>query len=492
MDLNLQSLNAALCRRSLAEFVDQSWEVIEPSTPLIWNWHLDAICEHVQALLTGKIEKNNLVINVPPGSMKSRIVSVCAPAWMWTWKPTWRAIFASASGTVAMRDAMFCRALVDSRWYRDTFKPKWGFKYDQRGREIYYNTAGGYRRATTTGARITGERADATFIDDPLDASEANSEAARLNSIEWHDQAFSNRLNSLITGTRCLIMQRLHDQDLSGHVLATGQWEHLEIPQEFEPSRRKTTSIGWTDPRTDEGALMFALRFPEKVLVGERTRLGTRGYNGQHQQRPVPLEGGIIKRAWLKYYAGDPLTMTFDQVIQSWDFTFKDTNDSDYVVGQVWGRIGAMFYLLDQVRDKMAFPASIASIRALSAKWPKAYLKLVEDKANGPAVISTLRQEIHGLVAFEPLGTKDARAHSVSPTFESGNVLLPQSAPWLSDWVEEIVGFSGEGSTVHDDQVDAMTAALNRLRRFPSGVQDFYGEAAQPKQISEEKQNANG
>lgn len=496
MELTRRDLVASICRDSLAEFTKRSWSVLEPNTPLVWNWHLQALCDHVQALLQHRIPKNNLVVNVPPGSAKSRVVSVNAPAWTWTWNPTWRGIFASASGTVSTRDAKYCSDLVDSDWYKELFGVR---LYRQRGTELFYNTAGGFRRATTTGARITGERGDGTFIDDPLDAAEANSEAARLSSIAWHDQAFSNRLNSLVTGTRCLIMQRLHDQDLSGHVLATGQWEHLEIPQEFEPQRRKTTCLGWTDPRTVEGELMFPARFPEEVLKAERVRLGTRGYHGQHQQRPAPLEGGIIKRKWLKYYGWNPLEALakFEQIIQSWDLTFKETSDSDFVVGQVWGRIGGDFYLLDQVRDRMDFPATIAAIRAFVAKWPRAYLKLVEDKANGPAVIATLKHEIHGLVAYEPIGSKDARAHSAAPTFEAGNVYIPEpsspwlSKPWVNDYVEELVAFSGEGSTVHDDQIDATTAAIHRLRQFPTGLMDYYREAAEAAAPQKEGQHAN-
>jgi predicted phage terminase large subunit-like protein len=482
MDSYLVELEAELCRKSLAEFVKRSWSVIEPTTELVWNWHLDAICEHVQALLEGRIEKKNLVINVPPGSMKSRIVSVCAPCWMWTRRPAWKAIFASGSLEVALRDAMFCRILIDSQWYRDTFKPKWKISTNRKGLDSYYNTERGSRRAVTTGASITGERADALFIDDPIDAKKAYSDAERLSSITWYDQAFSSRLNDMSTGTRCLIMQRLHEEDLTGHLLKSNQWEHLMIPAEFEQKRRSTTCLNWTDPRTEEGDCFFPQRYTKRVLAEALYTLGSRGFSGQFQQRPTPLEGGIIKRKWLRYYGADPQTMKFEQLIQSWDFTFKDTDGSDYVVGQVWGRIGCEMYLCDQIRAKMDFPASIAAIRALTAKWPKAYLKLVEDKANGPAVISTLKKEISGLVAYEPLGSKDARAHSVSPSFEAGNVLLPESAPWLSDYVEELVAFSGEGSTVHDDQIDATTAAVNRLTRFPSGLQDFYGEAAQPKQ----------
>lgn len=473
-------LEASICRDSLAEFFKRAWPILEPNVQLKWNWHLQAICDHVQALLQHRIAKNKLIVNVPPRSAKSTIVSVCAHTWVWTWNPTWRAIFASGNEKVLNRDSLLSRKVMASDWYRNTFKPSWTFSRRQDGVELYANTAGGSRRSVTTGARITGEGGEATFIDDPIDAQYANSEAHRLACLEWHDQAYSTRLNDPATGTCCLIMQRLHDQDLSGHLLATGLWEHLEIPQEFEPQRRKTTCLGWTDPRTVEGELMFPERFPEHWLAAQRIGLGTRGYAGQHQQRPTPLEGGIIKRAWLKYYSTDPLELvkSMDQALQSWDFTFKETDGSDYVVGQVWGRKGANKYLLDQVRAKMEFPAMLAAVRALSKKWPRAYAKLVEDKANGPAVISSLKDELSGLIPVEPQGSKDARLHSCSPEYEAGNVFLPENAPWLNDHVEELVAFSGEGSTVHDDQIDASTQALIRFRQHPTGLDDFYAEAA--------------
>jgi predicted phage terminase large subunit-like protein len=474
-DYKLQ-LEASICRDSLAKFFRRSWHVLEPNTPLVWNWHLQAICDHVQALLEHRLSKNNLIINVPPGSSKSRIVSVCVPAWMWTKNPHWRAIFASASGNVSTRDAKYTRDLVTSDWYVKRFCKGWRIPNSQRGTEIFYNTKGGYRRATTTGAGITGERADATFIDDPIDAANADSAVLRMSSIQWHDQAFSSRLNNLVTGTRCLIMQRLHEQDLSGHLLATGLWEHLMIPTEFEEARRCTTSLPWTDPRIVEGELMDKVRVPPAERDRQKLILRARGYAGQHQQRPAAPEGGIIKRTWLKYYGFDPRATKWDQVLMSWDLAFEDTAKADYVVGQVWGRRDADLYLLDQVRDVMDFPATIQAFRALCTKWPKAYWKLVEKKANGPALIQSLRKEIRGIIPVEPQGSKDSRLNSVSADFESGNVYLPEKAPWISDYVEELVNYTTEGSTTHDDQIDSTTQALIRFKSHPRGIELFYSE----------------
>ena len=153
----LQSIRAEKARRSLATFVRQAWPIIEPSTPLVWNWHLDVICSRVQALVEGKLPRRNLIINVPPGSMKSTILAVCLPAWVWLRNPGWRAIMASGNEGVAIRDSMKCRDIIDSDWYRGLFRPGWGFSKDQNAKGHYKNTATGFRMAISAGARITGD-----------------------------------------------------------------------------------------------------------------------------------------------------------------------------------------------------------------------------------------------------------------------------------------------------------------------------------------------
>lgn len=190
--------------------------------------------------------------------------------------------------------------------------------------------------------------------------------------------------------------------------------------------------------------------------------LGSYAAAGQLQQRPSPAEGGILKREWWRFYTVAP--EHFDEVIQSWDCAFKDTDTSDYVVGQVWGRVKADKYLLDQVRGRMDCPATIRAVKRLSERWPKANAKLIEDKANGPAVIASLKHEIPGLIAVNPEGGKQARVHAVSPQIESGNVYLPVSsaAPWVDAFVEEAAVFP---NGPHDDQVDAMSQALLRLKK---------------------------
>lgn len=241
---------------------------------------------------------------------------------------------------------------------------------------------------------------------------------------------------------------------------------HLRLPMEFEKEHARPARVGRGDPRTVEGELLFPQRFPREVLDAEKQRLGSAGYAGQHQQRPTPATGGIFQRGWWRFWR--ELPAEFDEVIQSWDLTFKGSDGSDYVVGQVWGRKGASKYLIDQVRARLDFPATLAAIRALSAKWPQATLKLVEDKANGPAVLAALRAEISGLVAVEPDGGKEARAHAVAPQVEAGNVYLPDPSrgAFVHDLLEELAAFP---RGAHDDQVDTLTQALRRLSEKRGG-----------------------
>lgn len=464
---SLEGIRAELARRSLAQFVRQAWPIIEPTTPLIWNWHLDVICDHVQALLEGRLAKRNLIINVPPGSMKSTIVSVCAPAWQWLHNSGWRGLFASGNEAVALRDSMKCRDILDSDWYRRLFRPDWGFSKDQNAKGHYRNTAAGFRKAISAGARITGDRADGIFVDDPNDAQEAFSKAARGQVITWWDSAAANRLTDMSRGTRCIIQQRLHEEDLTGHVLATepNAWEHLVIREEYELPTEKDpgpapTSLGWTDPRTTEGELFFPARFPEEVLAGERLRLGSSGYAGQHQQRPAAKEGEIFKRGFVQWYDPKQPLPAFTRKVMSWDTAFKTKQENDKCAGLVGGEAERGIYLLDHVAERMTYPALKEKAKAWAAAHRPSAL-LIEDKASGQSLIQELQQDTSLPVVPVQVDTdKVARAWAAVPTWEAKRIWLPLDTPWVDGFLEELYAFP---KAAHDDQVDAFTQLVNYL-----------------------------
>lgn len=457
-DLSPQPTSRLKPEISLRDYVAEAWRVVEPGTPFTPNWHIDAICEHLEAVTNGEIRQ--LLVNVPPRHMKSLLVSVIWPTWVWTFRPESRWLSSSYAMSLARRDTVKARRIIQSPWYQQ----RWGHVFqlagDQNEKSRYENDRTGHRIATSVDSAVTGEGGDFITVDDPHNVREMLSEAKREAVIDWWDQAMTTRLNDQATGVKVIVMQRLHADDLAGHVLAQGGWEHLMLPAEFEADRKCFTGIGWQDPRTEDGELLWPAKVPGDELVKMKRALGSYGTAGQLQQRPAPAEGGILKRHWWRFYEEHPTAV--DEVIQSWDLAFKDTKSSAYVVGQVWARDGANFYLVDQVREKLGFVETITAIQTLTAKWPMAAAKLVEDKANGPAVLDSLSARVTGLIPIQPHGSKEARTHAVSPYIEAGNVFLPtpQQAPWVSDFIEECAAFpNGQ----YADQVDAMTQAIDRL-----------------------------
>ena len=465
-------IEASDIRIPLRTFTRQAWNVIEPGTPFLYNWHIDVIADHLEALYVGEIHK--LLINVPIRCMKSIAVTVMFPAWTWTFDPAFQFLTASYVQNLATRDALKSRRIIQSNWYQAKWGNVFSLTTDQNTKTRYENDQTGYRIATSVAAQGQGEGGDCRIIDDPHDARKVHSEARRETDLGWHKEVWSGRVNDPKRPLEVVVMQRLHHGDLSGHLLAEqGDYTHLCLPMRYEPKRRCVTQVGdrkWEDPRSKEGELLWDNRFGEDEVADLEKRLGTYGASGQLQQNPTPADGGMVKRTWWRRYRKADLPEDgFDEVIQSWDMSFKKTTDGSYVVGQVWGRKGANKYILDQMRERMSFPESLRAVRTMSAKWPIATLKLVENKANGPAIIDTLRTEISGLVAVNADISKEARVAAVSPQIEAGNVWAPEDdeAPWAAGFIEEFAAFP-KGAA--DDQVDSGTQALNRLEHGTAKV----------------------
>ena len=303
------------------------------------------------------------------------------------------------------------------------------------------------------------------IIDDPLkNRDEANSKTIREKTWDW----FTNDIMTRLEGKKQMLITqtRWHEDDLIGRIRAHEKEPDFPKFEYLTLQAIKTDNIKQKGDERKEGEALWATRYPIEYLNERKASLG-RDFSSLYQQRPSPAGGGIIKREWLKYYKAPP--DKFHEIIQSWDMAFKGKADSDFVVGTVWGRYGANKYLLDMTRARMDFPQTIQAVRQLSYKHPKAYAKIVEDKANGPAIIAELKSEISGLIAYSPKDSKEARLHSVSTEFESGNVFLPDPSlqPWVKDYVEELVSFP---SAAQDDQVDSTTQALIRFRDSASDL----------------------
>jgi predicted phage terminase large subunit-like protein len=406
-----------------------------------WDWpHLRYIQDALERVTQGELRR--LLICIPPRHGKSELATVRYSVYRLVNDPGLRIIVGAYNQILANKFSRKARRIAEVELQLAS---------DRYAVEDWETTAGGGVRAVGVGGGITGQGGDLIVIDDPVKSrEEAESQAYRDRCWEWYTDDLYTRLEP--GGAVILIMTRWHADDLAGRILASetaGEWTVINLPAEAEEGDPLGRPLG---------APLCPERYDSEALADRRRVLGAYGYNALYGQRPSPPEGGMLKRSWWRRYDTPP--ERFDEVIQSWDMTFKDTKASDFVCGQVWGRRGAEAYLLDLVWGRFDIVATLAAVRALSARWPQATAKYVEDKANGPAVIAMLRQEIGGMIAVEPEGGKVARVVAVSPTIEAGNVYLPRFAPWADAFIEECAAFP---TGANDDQVDAMSQALLKM-----------------------------
>lgn len=477
-------LDRELSARSFREYVELAWPYVEPAQPFVGNWHIDSMCDVLEACKRQEILR--LVLNVPPGVGKSLVGSVLFPTWVWTDWAGAKLITASHGEDLAKSFSVRSRGLMESLWWRS----RWGHQMTPNksmwSATDYRNKQGGMRYAVGAATGVVGQHGHIQIADDPhkpqdiigpIGLSKGNLEKSRV----WWAEAMATRVVDRATAVRILIMQRLHENDLCGLELAAGGYHHLCLPMEYVPKfnslpsveepeaqpcpikKCKATHDPKADPRTEPDELLDPTRSPRHAVESEKRALGKRGEAGQLAQLPSPAEGAIFKRSQIRYYRRAELPRRFGRTIQSWDMTFKEAGSS-FVVGQVWGQFHADCYLLAQVRDRWGMSGTCEQVKLLTLRFPKAHKKLVEAKANGHAVVDTLKSTISGLTLVEPDGGKEARANAVEPIFDSGNVWLPhpEEEPWIEDYVDELLAFP---AAKNDDQVDTTTQALHYLRR---------------------------
>lgn len=435
------------------------------------NWHHRLTCKYLNAFVRKEIPR--LIITEPPRHGKSELTSRRLPAFIFGKYPSTSIIGTSYAADLASRMNRDVQRIIDSPEYRALFPGVRLSGADRLGNrpsgawlrnsDIFEIVAhGGTYRSAGVGGGITGMGGDWLLIDDPIkNQEEAESEVYRNKLWEWYTSTLYTRLEK--NGSILITLTRWHQGDLAGRLLelaksdpSADQWTVLNLPAIYDDDKEKHPE----DPR-EYGEALWPDKYSAERLAQLKASVGSRVFNSLYQQRPTPSEGAIIKRRWLRYYKALPAR--FDEVIQSWDFSFKDTKTSAFVCGQAWGRKGADKYLLDEVRDRMDFISSINAMIAFTAKHPSTTAKLVEEKANGAAIISMLREKISGIIPVEPEGSKDARLYSVQPEYEAGNVYYPDPsiAPWIGDHVTEICGFP---TAKFRDRVDTASQALNWLR----------------------------
>ena len=468
-------------KRSLKEFTKSSWQAIEPGRKFYDNWHIDAISEHLQAVVEGKIKR--LIINIPPRHMKSISVSVALPAWTWTIQPEKRFLFASYAGSLSIRDSVKCRRLIDSQWYKTYFGDIYNLTTDQKQR--FENDKTGQRIATSVDGALTGEGGDIIVIDDPHNVREAESSAVRQGVLDWWDQAMQTRLNDPKTGAFVIIMQRVHENDLTGHILGNERnaWDHLCLPAKYEighPTPTRST-LGFGDPRTKEGELLWPERVDEKTLENLEASLGTYASAGQLQQRPMPKGGGILKAKWWVPWDKEELP-NIEYVIQSYDTAFSTKDKSSYSARTTWGvfredgQVNAI--VIEMWYDRVTYPELRKLAQESYEEWqPDAVL--IEKKASGQSLLQDLRMAGVPVLAYNPDRDKEARAHASSALLEDGRIYFPSDKKWAKNLIDICAAFPAGDN---DDIVDTCTQAWLRLRKgwFITHSTDYDEENEQP------------
>lgn len=503
-------IEAHLARASLREFIPMAWPLIEPGVPLSMNWHIEVICEYLEAVTRGEIRR--LIVNVPPRSMKSRLISVMWPTWVWLTSPESRWMFASYAADLSLDLSVDCRLLLQSEGGREdggTLMERigytgmvrllggdWGLAKDMNQKGRIQNTRRGSRLATSVTAKATGFGGDYIIADDPHNALEAQSDLEREKVLNWWSGTMSSRGNNPKTTKRVLVMQRLHEADLTGDLIERGGYVHLCLPMEYEPNHPHVTPPrvelpnGTTlpgDRRTEAGELLWPDRYGPDEIADLQRDLGSYGYSGQYQQRPTPAEGGIFKRAWWRFY--DPHlvetgklaeTLKLKRLYTTWDTALKEKTSSDYTVGIAWGESGPNKYVLRVVRGRWSLVEMIHQATSMH-DWllehvlqdavPQHYC---ENAALGPDLMAALRSKLAGVTKLTADVDKEQRAYAVTPALEAGNVFVPgypaadgsgydsaRTPATIMDLIEECSGFP---NGAHDDQVDAFVYGINPKR----------------------------
>jgi len=465
-----------LLRGDLSAFIERSFYQLNPTTTFLRNGHIDVVATALEACRQGEITR--LIINEPPRSLKSHCTSVAFPAFLLGHDPSAQIICASYGQELANKHALDCRTIMASAWYQALF-PHTRLSSGRQAIEEFMTTGQGFRLSTSVGGVLTGRGADFIIIDDPLKPDEALSDTQRKAVNAWFDHTLYSRLNDKKKGRIILIMQRLHEDDLVGHVLGLEPWKVIRFPAIAEEDE---THVIQRLHRTRcfqrrAGEALHPEREPLEVLNRIREALGEYNFAGQYQQAPAPLGGGLVKAEWFKTYTAAELPAKFEMTLQSWDTANKPTELSDYSVCTTWGVKEKHVYLLHVLRKRLSYPELKRAVREQAEAF-SAQTILIEDKASGTQLIQELVSEgIHAIKKYEPTMDKIMRMHSVTSTIENGFVLLPDKAGWLGEYLHELTTFP-EGK--YDDQADSTSQALDWFKS--NSTNEVYGVIAHLKQ----------
>ena len=445
----------ALLRNDFSTFIEKTFQHLQPGAEYHSNWHLRAIAHQLERCRNGEIDR--LIITLPPRHLKSICASVAFPAWLLGQDPSCNVVCVSYSNELSAKIARDCRNVVESSWYKKLFK---GTHISRRkNTEMEFETTKhGGRLATSVDGTLTGRGGRFLIIDDPIKPDGAMSETERQGVNDWFRRTAYTRLDDRKAGAIIIVMQRVHEDDLVGHVLDLDDWTVLNIPATAE--ERTEYRIGH-DPADvyvrEVGEVIDGHRQNAEELARLKRMLGTFNFSAQYQQNPIPVDGNLVKRDWFQTYAELPPRDVMDAVVLSWDTASAAGEMNDYSVCTVWAVVGPHYYLIDVVRRKLDYP----DLRTLAFQMVRRYdadLVLVERAGTGTALAQELRRAFDIRVrSLAPKGDKEIRFATQSHIIEQGRVFLPEDAPWLNTFIKELLGFPG---TRHDDQVDSVELFL--------------------------------
>ena len=475
-DLAPEALDRALQVRSMHEFIQGAWPTLEPGRHFYDNWHIESICEHLEAVVSGEVRR--LIINIPPRHMKSLLCAVAFPCWAWIHKPHLQFLFASYASSLSIRDSVKCRRLLSSDYYTQ-LNPTHHLTSDQNQKQRFENNSNGHRISTSVGGALTGEGGDIIVIDDPHSVAESESEAVRQSTCEWFDTVATTRLNDPKTGAFVIIMQRVHQSDLTGHIISRAEeqaldehWVHLSVPAEYEshhphPFRPAPPTSSFTpqitsDPRTEEGALLWPERIPQNTIDALKISLGSYAAAGQLQQRPAPKGGGILQSKWWRKWEREQVP-TYSYLLQSYDTAFEKNDNAAYSARTTWGIFNYgnrhAIMLVEYWRGRVEYPELRKLAKESYQEWSPDCV-LIEKKASGSSLLQDLRMAGIPVIPYSPDKDKVARAHSAAVIFEAGLVWYP-ARRWAEEVIQHAAVFpAGDGA----DVVDTITQAILRLK----------------------------
>jgi predicted phage terminase large subunit-like protein len=466
----------AILRSDLGYFAQRCFSGLNPQATFATNWHIEVIAAKLAAVREGKIRR--LIINLPPRHLKSLMASTAFPAWCLGHDPSAQILCVSYAQDLADKLARDCRGIMTSAWYRRIFPTR--LAAHRQAVQEFLTTRGGFRLATSNGGVLTGRGADIILIDDPLKPEEALSDAQRQAANDWYDHTLYSRQNDKRHGAIVIIMQRLHEDDLVGHVLGQEPWEVVRFPAIAEEDEVHEIETIW-GARTftrHQGEALHPEREPLDTLDHIRRTVGEYNYAGQYQQAPAPLGGGLVKAEWFRRYGANKGPESFDRIVQSWDTANKATELSDFSVCTSWGIKGKDLFLLNVLRKRLEYPALKRAVREQQSLFNPGVV-LIEDKASGTQLIQELIADgCHAVTRYQPECEKIMRMHAQTAMIENGFVHLPETAPWLAEYLHEMTVFP-KGK--HDDQVDSTAQFLDWFKKpFPGqGIFELYRRQAE-------------